>query len=151
MIYLLFDNILLSIATKMSGSGSVITWCPGSGSVIQDWRIQGSGSGTNKITEHWKERETHLRCLALVQQRFISRHNDAVHALVELAHRVTSEGKLAMLTEIRMAKDENDIVLFEGYVRSCICKVLIPIFGCLNFKNSYIFLQKFVEASIHEQ
>jgi hypothetical protein len=48
--------------------------------------------------------ETHLWCLALVQQRFISRHNDAIHALVELAHRVTSEEKMAMLTLIIMAK-----------------------------------------------
>jgi hypothetical protein len=59
-------------------------------------------------------RETHLWCLALVQQRLVSRHNDAVDSLVELAHCVTSEEKMPMLTLIRMAKDENDIVLFEG-------------------------------------
>ncbi len=72
---------------------------------------KGTGS---RISNTAGKRETHLWCLALVQQGLVSRHNDTVHALVELAHRVTSEEKMAMLTLIRMAKDENDLVLCEG-------------------------------------
>ncbi len=72
------------------------------------------GSKRSRIRNTAEKSETHLWCLALVQQRLVCRHNDAVHALVKLAHRVTSEEKMAILTLIRLAKDENDIVLFEG-------------------------------------
>jgi hypothetical protein len=57
MIYYQFDKIILSMTTKMSRedpdpAGSVIIWHPGSGSVTQGLRIQGSGyESERKLTD----------------------------------------------------------------------------------------------------